>query len=63
MAVASFDELKVQHDADFYLCGPTAFMHALSTDLAAWGVPRDRIYTEVVGSGESSTPGILEMFP
>ena len=33
-------------------------MHALSTDLAAWGVPRARMYTEVFGSGESSMPGI-----
>jgi ferredoxin-NADP reductase/MOSC domain-containing protein YiiM/ferredoxin len=60
MAVARFDELKVQRDADFYLCGPTAFMRALSTDLAAWGVPQARIYTEVFGSGESSTPGIVD---
>jgi ferredoxin-NADP reductase/MOSC domain-containing protein YiiM len=59
MTVASFDAMKVPHDADFYLCGPTAFMHALCTDLAAWGVPRVRIHTETFGSGESRTPGIL----
>jgi ferredoxin-NADP reductase len=60
MTVARFDELKIQRDADFYLCGPTGFMRALSTDLAAWGVPQARIYTEVFGSGESSTPGIVD---
>ena len=60
LAVAQFDELKVPREADFYLCGPTAFMRAVSTDLAAWGVPRTRIYTEVFGSGESSMPGIVD---
>ena len=59
LAVASFDALNVSRDADFYLCGPTAFMHALCTDLADWGVPRTRIHTEMFGSGESRTPGIV----
>lgn len=57
--VARFDELNVPREADFYLCGPTAFMQSLITDLAVWGVPRARIHTEVFGSGESSTPGIV----
>lgn len=59
MTVASFEALEVAHDADFYLCGPTAFMHALRTDLAAWGVPETRIHSETFGSGESRTPGIV----
>ena len=59
LAVASFDDLKIPRDADFYLCGPTAFMHALCTDLADWRVPLARIHTETFGSGESSTPGIV----
>jgi ferredoxin-NADP reductase len=59
LAVARFDELNVPRDADFYVCGPTAFMQSLITDLAAWGVPLARIHTEVFGSGESSTPGIV----
>jgi ferredoxin-NADP reductase/MOSC domain-containing protein YiiM len=59
MTVASFDSLKVPRDADFYLCGPIAFMRALCTDLAGWGVPRTRIHTETFGSGKSSTPGIV----
>jgi ferredoxin-NADP reductase/MOSC domain-containing protein YiiM len=60
LTVAAFEELKVPRDADFYLCGPPAFMDALSTDLAAWDVPRARVHTEVFGSGESSTPGIVD---
>jgi ferredoxin-NADP reductase len=59
MTVASFDALKVSREAEFYLCGPAAFMHALRTDLAAWGVPSARIHTETFGSGESRTPGIV----
>lgn len=59
MTVASFDALKVPHDADFYVCGPTEFMHALRTDLAALGVSSTRIHTETFGSGESRTPGIV----
>jgi len=59
MAVASFDALNIPRDADFYLCGPMAFMHALCTDLATWGVPGTQIHTETFGSGESRAPGIV----
>jgi ferredoxin-NADP reductase len=59
MTVASFDALNVPRDGLFYLCGPAGFMHALCTDLAAWGVPGTRIHTETFGSGESRTPGIV----
>jgi len=59
LTVASFDALTVPRDADFYLCGPAAFMHALGTDLAGWGVPGTRIHTETFGSGESRMPGIV----
>ena len=59
LAVARFDELNVPREADFYLCGPTAFMQSLIADLGGWGVPRARIHTEVFGSGQSSTPGIV----
>jgi ferredoxin-NADP reductase/ferredoxin len=59
LAVACFDELNVPRVADFYLCGPPSFMQSLIADLAAWGVPRTRVHTEVFGSGESGTPGIV----
>jgi len=59
MMVASFEALTVPRDADFYLCGPTAFMHALGTDIAVWGVPGTRIHTEAFASGESRTSGIV----
>jgi ferredoxin-NADP reductase/MOSC domain-containing protein YiiM len=59
MEVKHFDALGVPREADFYLCGPTAFMHSLTTDLTGRGVSRARIHTEVFGSGESGTPGIV----
>jgi ferredoxin-NADP reductase/MOSC domain-containing protein YiiM len=59
LAVAAFEELQVPRDADFCLCGPPAFMRALRADLGAWGVAPERIRTEVFGSGESGTPGIV----
>jgi ferredoxin-NADP reductase len=56
-------ELGVPRDADFYLCGPTAFMSDLAVGLAAWGVAARRIHTEMFGSGPSKTPGIAAAAP
>ncbi|MGY2996858.1 ferredoxin-NADP reductase/MOSC domain-containing protein YiiM [Mesorhizobium sp. URHB0026] len=50
--------LHVPRNADFYICGPSAFMGDLSAGLAAWGVVADRIHTELFGPGPSNTPGI-----
>jgi ferredoxin len=52
------EELGVPRDADFYLCGPTAFMSDLAADLAGWGGAADRLHTENFGSGPSKTPGV-----
>jgi ferredoxin len=51
-------ELDVPRDADFYLCGPPAFMNDLTIDLEAWGVAINRVHTEIFGSGPSKTPGV-----
>jgi ferredoxin-NADP reductase/MOSC domain-containing protein YiiM len=53
-----FEEIGVPPDADFYVCGPAAFMSGLVDGLAGWGVVRDRLHTENFGSGQSMTPGI-----
>jgi ferredoxin-NADP reductase len=58
LGVPVLDELGVPRDADFYLCGPSAFLGDLSAGLAAWGVATDRIHKEIFGPGESLTPGI-----
>jgi ferredoxin-NADP reductase/MOSC domain-containing protein YiiM len=52
-------ELGVPRDADFYLCGPPAFMSDLTVDLEAWGVAIDRVHTEIFGSSPSKTPGVV----
>jgi ferredoxin-NADP reductase/MOSC domain-containing protein YiiM len=51
-------ELGVPRDADFYLCGPAAFMADLPSGLARCGVPSNRIHIEMFGPGASLTPGI-----
>jgi ferredoxin-NADP reductase/MOSC domain-containing protein YiiM len=56
--IPALEELGVPRDADFYLCGPSAFLHDLKVGLAAWGVAADRVHVEIFGPGESQTPGI-----
>jgi ferredoxin-NADP reductase len=58
MDIAALQDLDVPRDADFFICGPTAFMSDVSAGLAAWGIAAGRIHTELFGAGPSSTPGI-----
>jgi ferredoxin-NADP reductase/MOSC domain-containing protein YiiM len=57
--MAVLQEIGVPRDADFYLCGPPAFLQDLTSGLADWGIPRERVHTEIFGPGESSTPGLV----
>jgi ferredoxin-NADP reductase len=41
--------LNVPRDADFYLCGPSAFLRELTADLLGWGVEPERLHREVFG--------------
>jgi ferredoxin-NADP reductase/MOSC domain-containing protein YiiM len=59
LSVATLDALAVPHDGDFYLCGPTRFMHDLTAGLEARGVPPSRIHTEIFAGLEASTPGVV----
>lgn len=54
-AIASLD---LPPDADFYLCGPSGFLHDLSSGLLELGFEPDRVHKEVFGPGDSLTPGI-----
>jgi ferredoxin len=56
--IAMLRDLEVPRDADFFICGPPAFMSDLTAGLAAWGIAAGRIHTELFGSAPSSTPGI-----
>jgi ferredoxin-NADP reductase/MOSC domain-containing protein YiiM len=51
-------QLGVPRDADFYLCGPSAFMNDLAAELGNWGVAASHIHTEIFGSAPPKTPGI-----
>jgi ferredoxin-NADP reductase len=55
--------LGLSREADFYLCGPSAFLQDLTAGLLSWGVPQSRLYSEIFGPGTSSTPGINEQRP
>jgi ferredoxin-NADP reductase/MOSC domain-containing protein YiiM len=59
LEIAMLQELEVPRDADFFICGPSAFMSDLTAGLASWGIAGGRIHTEHFGSGPSNTPGII----
>jgi ferredoxin-NADP reductase/ferredoxin len=52
------DRLGVSPDADFYLCGPSAFLRSFTAGLRERGTDSVRVHTEVFGPEESITPGI-----
>ena len=58
LGIPVLDELGVPRHADFYLCGPSAFLQELTAGLTAWGVATDRVHLEIFGPGESMTPGV-----
>jgi ferredoxin-NADP reductase/MOSC domain-containing protein YiiM len=60
LSVAVLEELGVPREADFYLCGPSAFLQDLTTGLADWGVTTDHVHTEIFGPTPSSTPGVVD---
>ena len=51
-------ELEIPQSADFYLCGPPAFLEDVREGLAACRIPWPRIHVEVFGSAPPLTPGI-----
>ena len=60
ISASVLEKLRVPHDADFYLCGPTAFLHDLTAGLAASGISGERVHSEIFGAEKSITPGIAE---
>ena len=52
------ERLQVPPAADFYLCGPPAFLTELTAGLKSWGVPYSRIHSETFGTESAITPGI-----
>jgi ferredoxin-NADP reductase/MOSC domain-containing protein YiiM len=60
LTAAVLEELGVPRESDFYLCGPPTFLKDFKTGLAGWGVARERVHTEIFGSGQPVTPGVKE---
>jgi len=60
LKVALLERLGVGRDADFYLCGPSAFLQDFTAGLANWGVAPERVATEIFGPGKSSAPGQVQ---
>ncbi len=54
----AFEKLAIPREADFYLCGPQAFIRDLTATLAVYGVPNNRIHSETFGPAAAITPGI-----
>jgi len=58
LSLESLQNLGLPQNAEFYLCGPSAFLSELPAALKAWGVPSSRIHMETFGAESSLTPGI-----
>ena len=50
--------LGLPTDAAAYICGPNAFMAAVSEVLAGLGIAKSRIHSELFGAQERVNPGI-----
>jgi MOSC domain-containing protein YiiM/ferredoxin-NADP reductase len=59
LGIEASEQLGVPRGADFYLCGPSGFLADLRSGLAGWGVPADRIHSEIFSGGPSLTPGVV----
>jgi ferredoxin-NADP reductase/MOSC domain-containing protein YiiM/ferredoxin len=53
--LSALRHLQVPQKADFYLCGPAAFLANLTAELKFWG---SSIHSETFGAESSITPGI-----
>jgi len=56
--LTSLQKLGIPTDADYYLCGPSAFLRDMNRDLASLGVPADAIHQEVFGPLSGIQPGV-----
>ncbi|MGA2229721.1 MAG: MOSC and FAD-binding oxidoreductase domain-containing protein [Tepidisphaeraceae bacterium] len=60
LGVAALEKIGVPREADFYICGPSAFLEEFTAGLGAWGVAPTCIRSEVFGSGSSIMPGVKD---
>ena len=57
--VTLLEKLGVPRNADFYLCGPNAFLQNMREGLRNWGVSADSVHMEIFGALDGITPGIV----
>lgn len=58
LSVPVLDQLGAPRDADFYLCGPPAFLSSLKSALLDWGVSAGQVFSEIFGPTDALNPGI-----
>ena len=63
LSLSSLQQRQMPQTADFYLCGPPAFLTGLTAALGSWGVPNSRIHSEIFGTESAVTPGIATATP
>ncbi len=59
ITIETIEGAQIPGGADYYICGPTGFMHELSAGLAAHGIPPEQISMEIFGTVEASAPGVV----
>jgi ferredoxin-NADP reductase len=57
--IEMIEAARVPVDADYYLCGPDAFMRTISAGLTTRGVPPERLATEIFGAAPPLAPGVV----
>jgi ferredoxin-NADP reductase/MOSC domain-containing protein YiiM len=58
--LAALEQAEVPKDADYYLCGPDAFMQTIAAALTARGVEPQRVATEAFGAVAAYASGIVK---
>jgi ferredoxin-NADP reductase/MOSC domain-containing protein YiiM len=58
LTVSLLQQFQIPKEADFYLCGPAAFLTEFTAELKSWGVHDSSLHAERFGAESSSTPGI-----
>jgi ferredoxin-NADP reductase/MOSC domain-containing protein YiiM len=57
--LAAIEQLGIQRDSNFYLCGPAMFLQDLKAGLLAWGITASQLHEETFGAEGSITPGVV----
>jgi ferredoxin-NADP reductase/MOSC domain-containing protein YiiM len=58
---ALLERIGVSRGSDFYLCGPSSLLQNMRDGLRNWGVLADNVHTEIFGSLEAITPGMVQV--